>query len=154
MDTYTKLFWLSSLLFAGLSVYLLCCTKRTPVFYAQILSGCGMFATSKIGRKFLGLEWSILTNYIIKHTSPRHPVSLMMAISKLSSSSSPWAPRSGGGTLFCQSSLHFPTLCPVSPQIVQGYTSNIGVSHCSININFNFYTFLQKKYVKKAVTFF
>jgi hypothetical protein len=56
MDTYTKLFWLSSLLFAGLSVYLLCCTKRTPVFYAQIVSGCGMFATSKIGRKFLGLE--------------------------------------------------------------------------------------------------
>jgi hypothetical protein len=56
MDTYTKLFWLSSLLFIGLSVYLLCCTKRTSVFYAQIASGCGMFATSKIGRTFLGLE--------------------------------------------------------------------------------------------------
>ena len=56
MDTFTKLFWLSSLLFIGLSVYLLCCTKRTPVFYAQIASGCGMFITSKIGRTFLGLE--------------------------------------------------------------------------------------------------
>ena len=56
MDTFTKLFWLSSLLFIGLSAYLLCCTKRTPVFYAQIASGCGMFITSKIGRNFLGLE--------------------------------------------------------------------------------------------------
>ena len=56
MDLFTKLFWLSSLAFIVLSVYLLCCTKRTPVFYAQIASGCGMFATSKIGRTFLGLE--------------------------------------------------------------------------------------------------
>lgn len=56
MDTFTNLFWLSSLLFFALSVYLLCCTKRTSVFYAQIASGCGMFVTSKIGRKFLGLE--------------------------------------------------------------------------------------------------
>ena len=56
MDIYTKLFWFSSLLFIGLSFYLLCCTKRTPVFYAQIAAGCGMFITSKIGRKFLGLE--------------------------------------------------------------------------------------------------
>jgi hypothetical protein len=56
MDTFTTLFWISSLLFIGLSVYLLCCTKRTPVFYAQIAAGCGMFITSKIGRKFLGLE--------------------------------------------------------------------------------------------------
>jgi hypothetical protein len=56
MDTFTTLFWLSSILFIGLSLYLLCCTKRTPIFYAQIASGLGMFATSKIGRKFLGLE--------------------------------------------------------------------------------------------------
>lgn len=56
MDTFTQLFWLSSLLFLGLSVYLLCCTKRTPIFYAQIAAGCGMFASSKIGRKFLRLE--------------------------------------------------------------------------------------------------
>lgn len=56
MDIYTNLFWVSSLLFVGLSIYLLCCTKRTRVFYAQIASGCGMFITSKIGRKFLGLE--------------------------------------------------------------------------------------------------
>jgi multidrug transporter EmrE-like cation transporter len=55
MDLFTQLFWLSTLLFIGLSFYLLCCTKRTPVFYAQILSGIGMFVTSKIGRSFLGL---------------------------------------------------------------------------------------------------
>ena len=56
MDMYTQLFWISSFLFFTLSVYLVCCTKRTPVFYAQILSGCAMFVTSKIGRKFLGLD--------------------------------------------------------------------------------------------------
>jgi len=56
MDMFTKLFWLSSILFVVLSAYLLCCTKRSSVFYAQIAAGCGMFATSKIGRKFLGLE--------------------------------------------------------------------------------------------------
>ena len=54
MDTFTKLFWLSFLLFVGFSLYLLCCTKRTSVLYAQIASGFAMFITSKIGRKFLG----------------------------------------------------------------------------------------------------
>jgi hypothetical protein len=56
MDTFTKLFWISFLLFVGLSLYLLSCTKKTPVFYAQIAAGGGMFITSKIGRTFLGLE--------------------------------------------------------------------------------------------------
>jgi len=56
MDTYTTLFWICSVLFLGLSLYLVCCSKRTPIFYAQIASGCGMFITSKIGRTFLGLE--------------------------------------------------------------------------------------------------
>jgi hypothetical protein len=56
MDMYTKLFWLFSLMFISLSGYLLCCTKKSNVFYVQIASGCGMFATSKIGRNFLGLE--------------------------------------------------------------------------------------------------
>jgi hypothetical protein len=56
MDTFTTLFWLCSVLFLGLSAYLLCCSKRTPIFYAQIASGCGMFVTSKIGRTFLGLD--------------------------------------------------------------------------------------------------
>jgi hypothetical protein len=56
MDFFTKLFWFSSLLFFALSIYLLCCTKKTPIFYAQIASGIGMFVSSKIGRKFLGLE--------------------------------------------------------------------------------------------------
>jgi len=56
MDIFTKLFWISFLVFVGLSLYLVCCKKRTPLFYAQIASGLGMFITSKIGRKFLGLE--------------------------------------------------------------------------------------------------
>ena len=56
MDTYTQLFWFFTILFLALSGYLLCCTKKSNVFYAQIVSGCGIFATSKIGRKFLGLE--------------------------------------------------------------------------------------------------
>jgi len=56
MDIYTKLFWLSTILFISLSGYLLCCTKKSNVFYMQIASGGGMFATSKIGRTFLGLE--------------------------------------------------------------------------------------------------
>ena len=55
MDTFTMLFWFFSLLFISLSGYLLFCTKKTNVFYLQIASGCGMFATSKIGRTFLGL---------------------------------------------------------------------------------------------------
>jgi hypothetical protein len=44
------------ILFISLSMYLLCCTKKTNIFYAQIASGCGMFITSDIGRKFLGLN--------------------------------------------------------------------------------------------------
>jgi hypothetical protein len=56
MDMFTSLFFLSFFLFVVLSMYLVCCTKKTPIFYAQIASGLGMFVTSKIGRKFLGLE--------------------------------------------------------------------------------------------------
>lgn len=56
MDTFTMLFWISFILFVGLSIFLLCCKKRSPEFYAQIAAGFGMFITSKIGRKFLGLE--------------------------------------------------------------------------------------------------
>ncbi len=56
MDTYTKLFYMFTILFIVLSGYLLCCTKKSHVFYAQIASGCGIFATSKIGRTFLGIE--------------------------------------------------------------------------------------------------
>jgi hypothetical protein len=56
MDTYTTLFWLCSLVFFTLSLYLVCCTKKCNSFYIQIAAGCGMFATSKIGRKFLGLR--------------------------------------------------------------------------------------------------
>ena len=56
MDLYTQLFWLSTLLFLGMSAYLVTCKKRSNAFYLQVASGFGMFATSKIGRKFLGLE--------------------------------------------------------------------------------------------------
>ncbi len=56
MDTFTMLFWLSFFMFVGLSLYLVCYTMRSPLLYAQIASGLGMFITSKIGRKFLGLE--------------------------------------------------------------------------------------------------
>ena len=55
MDKFTQLFWMFFILFIGLSLYLLCCTKKTNIFYLQIGSGCGMFATSKIGRTYLGL---------------------------------------------------------------------------------------------------
>jgi hypothetical protein len=54
MDKFTMLFWFFFMLFISLSVYLLCCTKKTNIFYLQVASGCGMFATSKIGRNFLG----------------------------------------------------------------------------------------------------
>ena len=54
MDTFTQLFWMFFILFIMLSIYLLCCTKKTKIFYLQIASGVGMFATSKIGRSFLG----------------------------------------------------------------------------------------------------
>jgi hypothetical protein len=56
MDTYTTLFWLFAVLFFILSLYLLQCTKKSNAFYIQVASGFGMFATSKIGRKFLRLE--------------------------------------------------------------------------------------------------
>ncbi len=56
MDNFTTLFWLFTILFTILSGYLLCCTKKSNAFYLQIASGFGIFATSKIGRKFLGLE--------------------------------------------------------------------------------------------------
>jgi hypothetical protein len=55
MDIFTTLFWINFLLFVGLSLYLLSSTT-SPLFYVQIVSGFGMFITSKIGRKFLGIE--------------------------------------------------------------------------------------------------
>ena len=55
MDTFTRLFWFFFVIFIILSGYLVCCSKKTNIFYLQIGSGCGMFATSKIGRNFLGL---------------------------------------------------------------------------------------------------
>ena len=58
MDKYSQLFFMFFLLFIILSMYLLCCTKKTDIFYAQIACGCGMFVTSKIGRNFLGLDKS------------------------------------------------------------------------------------------------
>lgn len=51
MDTYTVLFWFSSISFFVLSMFM-----GNPRLFPLILAGFGIFATSKIGRKFLGLE--------------------------------------------------------------------------------------------------
>jgi hypothetical protein len=56
MDLFTQLFWVFSILFIVLSIYLSFYQKKSNIFYLQIASGCGIFATSKIGRRFLGLE--------------------------------------------------------------------------------------------------
>ena len=56
MDFYTRLFWMFFLIFVILSGYLLCCTKKSNMFYFQIASGLGMFVTSKLGRSFLGIS--------------------------------------------------------------------------------------------------
>ncbi len=56
MDTFTQLFWIMFILFIIFSGYLLCCTKRSNVFYLQIACGVGMFATSKIGRNYLNIK--------------------------------------------------------------------------------------------------
>ena len=56
MDIFTQLFWFFSILFVILSIYLLCCNKKTNIFFIQIGCGVGMFITSKIGRTFLRLE--------------------------------------------------------------------------------------------------
>jgi len=56
MDFNTRLFWMFFLVFVILSGYLLCCTKKSNMFYIQIASGLGMFVTSKIGRSFLGIS--------------------------------------------------------------------------------------------------
>jgi len=56
MNFYTRWFWMFFLVFVILSGYLLCCTKKSNIFYFQIASGLGMFVTSKIGRSFLGIS--------------------------------------------------------------------------------------------------
>ena len=58
MDVYTVSFWAFYLLFIVLSTYLVSYKKadNVRVLYLQIASGFGMFATSKIGRTFLGLQ--------------------------------------------------------------------------------------------------
>ena len=56
MNKYSQLCLMFFLLFIGLSMYLQCCTKKSDIFYAQIISGCGIFFTSEIGRNLLGLE--------------------------------------------------------------------------------------------------
>ena len=58
MDKNSQLFLMFFIVFIVLSMYLLCCTKKSNIFYAQILSGCGMFVTSKIGRNLLDLDKS------------------------------------------------------------------------------------------------
>ena len=60
MDAFTRLFWFFTVMFIMLSGYLLCCTKKTNIFYLQIAAGLGIFSTSKIGREFLGLSKRVL----------------------------------------------------------------------------------------------
>jgi len=55
MDTFTVLFWVFTVTFILLSAYLLPSNKN-PLLYTQIAAGVGIFAMSKIGRTFLGLE--------------------------------------------------------------------------------------------------
>ncbi len=55
MDSFTRLFWMFFLLFNISSIFLLYYTKGSIVLYMQITCGFGMFVTSKIGRKYLGL---------------------------------------------------------------------------------------------------
>jgi len=55
MDTFTVLFWAFTVTFISSSAYLLPSNKN-PLLYTQIASGLGIFAMSKIGRTFLGLE--------------------------------------------------------------------------------------------------
>ena len=55
MDLFTQFFWMFFILFIVFSGYLLCCIKKSNVFYLQIACGVGMFVTSKIGRNYLGL---------------------------------------------------------------------------------------------------
>jgi hypothetical protein len=59
MDKFTKLFWLFSVLYIVSSIYLLSYKKIDEIkcsIYIHIIFGFGIFATSKIGRTFLGLE--------------------------------------------------------------------------------------------------
>lgn len=55
---FTTLFWLATIAFLVLSVFLVTGqgSRSNTLLYSQIFAGCLMFATSKIGRKFLGLE--------------------------------------------------------------------------------------------------
>ena len=55
MDTFTVFFWVFTITFILLSAYLLP-SNNNPLLYTQIACGVGIFATSKIGRTFLGLE--------------------------------------------------------------------------------------------------
>lgn len=54
MLDFTALFWISSILFFVLSILLV--SKGDSILYLQVVAGSLMFASSKIGRKFLGLE--------------------------------------------------------------------------------------------------
>jgi ABC-type Mn2+/Zn2+ transport system permease subunit len=55
MDTFTTIFWSATIAFGVLS-FMLVSSFNKNTLYLQILSGSLMFASSKIGRMFLGLE--------------------------------------------------------------------------------------------------
>ena len=53
---YTTLFWLATITFVVLSATLVSQQVSNRVLYAQVIAGLLIFAFSKIGRQFLGLE--------------------------------------------------------------------------------------------------
>lgn len=55
MDTFTIIFWSATIAFFALS-FMLVSSFSKNILYLQIFSGSLMFASSKIGRTFLGLE--------------------------------------------------------------------------------------------------
>ena len=55
MDTFTAIFWAATIAFGVLSFMLVSSFSKNTL-YLQILAGSLMFASSKIGRTFLGLE--------------------------------------------------------------------------------------------------
>lgn len=58
MIDYTTVFWIAAILFFTVSFTILLLQKGpvSGLFYIQFLAGSLMFASSKIGREFLGLE--------------------------------------------------------------------------------------------------
>jgi glucose dehydrogenase len=53
---YTTLFWFATIAFVVLSAILISQQRSNRMLYAQVATGLLIFAFSKIGRQFIGLE--------------------------------------------------------------------------------------------------